>query len=144
MDGLTLKVKPKWFRSFLKSMFICVHLRFISLSSNRSNPNSRRARYASVDKTAHSLLMKSIFRIALILLFLGPLRLHGEAPAVVDNKTMHRKILMGYQGWCQTCKSTKGVSKMTMPYAAKLLVQEMLSMNVLVRLKLEDEFPHPK
>ena len=52
--------------------------------------------------------------------------------------------LMGYQGWCQTCKSTRGVTKMTMPYAAKLLVQEMLSMNVLVRLKLEDEFPHGK
>ncbi|KAI9647456.1 DNA-directed RNA polymerase III complex subunit Rpc2 [Ciborinia camelliae] len=50
--------------------------------------------------------------------------------------------LMGYSGWCQTCKSSKGVSTMTMPYAAKLLVQEMLSMNVLVRLKLEDEFPH--
>ncbi|KAH6670765.1 DNA-directed rna polymeras-like protein III subunit [Halenospora varia] len=52
--------------------------------------------------------------------------------------------LMGYQGWCQTCKSTRGVSRMTMPYAAKLLVQELLSMNVLVRLKLGDEFPHPK
>lgn len=51
--------------------------------------------------------------------------------------------MMGYQGWCQTCKSTLGVQKMVMPYAAKLLVQEMLSMNVLVRLKLEDEFPHP-
>ncbi|KAH8674772.1 putative DNA-directed RNA polymerase III subunit RPC2 [Tricladium varicosporioides] len=51
--------------------------------------------------------------------------------------------LMGYQGWCQTCKSTRGVSRMTMPYAAKLLVQELLSMNVLVRLKLDDEFPHP-
>ncbi|PMD56370.1 beta and beta-prime subunits of DNA dependent RNA-polymerase [Hyaloscypha bicolor E] len=52
--------------------------------------------------------------------------------------------LMGYQGWCQTCKSTRGVTRMTMPYAAKLLVQELLSMNVLVRLKLEDEFPHPR
>ena len=51
--------------------------------------------------------------------------------------------LMGYQGWCQTCKSSRGVTRMTMPYAAKLLVQEMLSMNVLVRLKLKDEFPHP-
>lgn len=49
--------------------------------------------------------------------------------------------LMGYRGWCQTCKSTRHVSRMTMPYAAKLLVQELLSMNVLVRLKLEDEFP---
>lgn len=52
--------------------------------------------------------------------------------------------LMGYHGWCQTCKSTKHVSRMTMPYAAKLLVQELLSMNVLVRLKLEDEFPAPE
>jgi DNA-directed RNA polymerase III subunit RPC2 len=51
--------------------------------------------------------------------------------------------LMGYHGWCQTCKSTRGVTTMTMPYAAKLLVQELLSMNVLVRLKLEDEFPAP-
>ncbi len=49
--------------------------------------------------------------------------------------------LMGYQGWCQTCKSSKGVVRMTMPYAAKLLIQELLSMNVLARLKLEDEFP---
>jgi DNA-directed RNA polymerase III subunit RPC2 len=52
--------------------------------------------------------------------------------------------MMGFQGWCQTCKSTAGVTRMTMPYAAKLLVQELLSMNVLVRLRLEDEFPHPK
>lgn len=48
---------------------------------------------------------------------------------------------MGYQGWCQTCKSTKGVVKMTIPYAAKLLIQELLSMNVMARLTLEDEFP---
>lgn len=52
--------------------------------------------------------------------------------------------LMGYQGWCQTCQSTRGVSKMTMPYAAKLLVQELLSMNVLVRMGLEDEFKAPR
>ncbi|KAI9782210.1 MAG: DNA-directed RNA polymerase III core subunit ret1 [Geoglossum umbratile] len=49
--------------------------------------------------------------------------------------------MMGYQGWCQTCKSTKAVVRMTIPYAAKLLIQELLSMNVLARLKLEDEFP---
>jgi DNA-directed RNA polymerase III subunit RPC2 len=50
--------------------------------------------------------------------------------------------LMGYQGWCHTCKSSMGVARMMIPYAAKLLVQELLSMNVLVRLKLEDQFPH--
>ncbi|KAI4228383.1 MAG: hypothetical protein L6R36_001666 [Xanthoria steineri] len=49
--------------------------------------------------------------------------------------------LMGYQGYCQTCKKTEGMTKMTIPYAAKLLIQELLSMNVMARLKLEDEFP---
>ncbi|KFA61168.1 hypothetical protein S40285_02206 [Stachybotrys chlorohalonatus IBT 40285] len=52
--------------------------------------------------------------------------------------------LFGYRGYCHTCKSTRDVTKMTMPYAAKLLVQELISMNVGVRLQLEDEFPHPK
>ncbi|KEZ43820.1 DNA-directed RNA polymerase III subunit RPC2 [Scedosporium apiospermum] len=52
--------------------------------------------------------------------------------------------LFGYKGYCHTCRSTASVTKMTMPYAAKLLVQELISMNVGVRLKLEDEFPHPK
>ncbi|KAI9823339.1 MAG: DNA-directed RNA polymerase III core subunit ret1 [Thelocarpon impressellum] len=49
--------------------------------------------------------------------------------------------MMGYQNWCQTCKSSKAMAKMTIPYAAKLLIQELLSMNVMARLKLEDEFP---
>ncbi|KAK2071912.1 hypothetical protein P8C59_006297 [Phyllachora maydis] len=52
--------------------------------------------------------------------------------------------LFGYKGYCQTCKSTRDVTQMTMPYAAKLLVQELISMNVGVRLQLEDEFPHPR
>ena len=52
--------------------------------------------------------------------------------------------LFGYKGYCGTCRSTRGVAKMTMPYAAKLLVQELISMNVGVRLQLEDEFPHPR
>ncbi|KAL2004858.1 hypothetical protein VTN00DRAFT_3131 [Thermoascus crustaceus] len=48
---------------------------------------------------------------------------------------------MGYLNWCQRCKSSRGVVKMTIPYAAKLLIQELFSMNVTARLKLEDEFP---
>ena len=48
---------------------------------------------------------------------------------------------MGYSGWCQRCKSSVGVVSMTIPYAAKLLVQELFSMNVSARLELEDEFP---
>ncbi|KAL8944970.1 MAG: hypothetical protein Q9216_000131 [Gyalolechia sp. 2 TL-2023] len=49
--------------------------------------------------------------------------------------------LMGYQGYCQSCKKTEGMTRMTIPYAAKLLIQELLSMNVMARLTLEDEFP---
>lgn len=49
--------------------------------------------------------------------------------------------MMGYQNWCQTCESSRGVVRMTMPYAAKLLIQELTSMNVKAALKLEDEFP---
>lgn len=52
--------------------------------------------------------------------------------------------LFGYKGYCHTCKSTREVTKMQMPYAAKLLVQELISMNVGVRLQLGDEFPHPR
>lgn len=48
--------------------------------------------------------------------------------------------MMGYHGWCQTCKSSKGVVTMTIPYAAKLLIQELLSMNIKASLKLEDEY----
>ena len=49
--------------------------------------------------------------------------------------------MMGYSGYCQSCKKTEGMTKMTIPYAAKLLVQELLSMNVVARVGLEDEFP---
>ncbi|KAH3672838.1 hypothetical protein WICMUC_004060 [Wickerhamomyces mucosus] len=48
--------------------------------------------------------------------------------------------LMGYNGWCTTCKSGEHVVKMTIPYAAKLLFQELLSMNIAPKLKLGDVF----
>ena len=49
--------------------------------------------------------------------------------------------MMGYSGYCQSCKKTEGMTKMTIPYAAKLLIQELLSMNVVARVGLEDDFP---
>ncbi|KAH9843446.1 DNA-directed RNA polymerase III subunit RPC2 [Teratosphaeria destructans] len=49
--------------------------------------------------------------------------------------------MMGYNNWCQSCQSSRGVVKMTMPYAAKLLIQELMSMNVKAGLVLGDEFP---
>ena len=49
--------------------------------------------------------------------------------------------MMGYSGYCQSCKKTEKVVKMTIPYAAKLLIQELISMNVAARFTLDDEFP---
>ncbi|AMD19615.1 HCL536Cp [Eremothecium sinecaudum] len=48
--------------------------------------------------------------------------------------------LMGYSGWCTSCKTAENVIKITIPYAAKLLFQELLSMSIAPRLKLEDVF----
>ena len=33
--------------------------------------------------------------------------------------------LMGYNGWCTYCKSSKKMATLTIPYAAKLLFQEV-------------------
>lgn len=44
--------------------------------------------------------------------------------------------LMGYSGWCHYCKSSKHVSSLKMPYACKLLFQELQSMNIVPRLAL--------
>ena len=49
--------------------------------------------------------------------------------------------LLGFQGWCQSCKKSEGVSQVKIPYAAKLLMQELSSMGVVVRVGLEDEYP---
>jgi DNA-directed RNA polymerase III subunit RPC2 len=48
---------------------------------------------------------------------------------------------MGYSGYCKLCESEKAVRRITMPYAAKLLIQELGSMNVKVTIGLQDEFP---
>jgi DNA-directed RNA polymerase III subunit RPC2 len=48
--------------------------------------------------------------------------------------------LMGYNGWCTSCQTTEKVVKMTIPYAAKLLFQELMAMNIAPRLRLGDVF----
>lgn len=45
---------------------------------------------------------------------------------------------MGYNGYCPCCKSSKKVVKLTIPYACKLLFQELMAMNIAPRLVLED------
>ncbi|KAI8870494.1 DNA-directed RNA polymerase III 130 kDa polypeptide [Ramicandelaber brevisporus] len=46
--------------------------------------------------------------------------------------------LIAYQGWCRRCRSGKGVVSIRIPYAAKLLFQELTSMNITPKLILED------
>jgi DNA-directed RNA polymerase III subunit RPC2 len=46
--------------------------------------------------------------------------------------------LLGYAGWCNRCKSSGRVSKIKIPYACKLLFQELQSMNIVPRLTLQD------
>ncbi|CAI4229131.1 unnamed protein product [Auanema sp. JU1783] len=44
--------------------------------------------------------------------------------------------LMGYKGWCQKCRSSKSLAHIKMPYACKLLFQELQSMNIVPKLDL--------
>ncbi|KAJ1958477.1 DNA-directed RNA polymerase III complex subunit Rpc2 [Linderina pennispora] len=45
---------------------------------------------------------------------------------------------IGYKGWCQVCRSSKTMTPIKIPYACKLLFQELQSMNILPRLVMED------
>ena len=42
--------------------------------------------------------------------------------------------LIGQEGWCKCCKSGQHMIKIRMPYAAKLMSQELASMGILMRI----------
>jgi len=47
--------------------------------------------------------------------------------------------LLGRAGWCSACSSNKWLSQIEIPYACKLLFQELQAMNIVPRLKLMDK-----
>lgn len=46
--------------------------------------------------------------------------------------------LLAYSGWCHSCQSSAAVSSIEIPYACKLLFQELQSMNIVPRLTLKN------
>lgn len=46
--------------------------------------------------------------------------------------------MLGYEGWCQYCKSEEKVVSIRIPYACKLLFQELQAMNIVPRLTLKE------
>lgn len=45
--------------------------------------------------------------------------------------------LLGYSGWCHFCQSSYDISSLKIPYACKLLFQELTSMNIVPRLTMK-------
>ncbi|KAL3171997.1 hypothetical protein MRX96_043674 [Rhipicephalus microplus] len=45
--------------------------------------------------------------------------------------------LLAYSHWCHYCRSSRNISTLRIPYACKLLFQELLSMNIFPRLELK-------
>lgn len=68
------------------------------------------------------------------MLLLERLMISSDAFAV---DVCNRCGLLGYSGWCHTCKSSAQVSSLKIPYACKLLFQELQCMNIVPRLTLK-------
>nr|ALK02064.1 RNA polymerase III second largest subunit [Wickerhamiella domercqiae] len=48
--------------------------------------------------------------------------------------------LVGITEWCHVCESAEHLETMKLPYAAKLLFQELMAMNIAPRLELKEQF----
>ena len=46
--------------------------------------------------------------------------------------------LLGSNGWCQYCRSSDSMTVLRMPYACKLLFQELTAMNIVPRVRVKD------
>ncbi|CAG0885785.1 unnamed protein product [Cyprideis torosa] len=68
------------------------------------------------------------------LLLLERLMISSDA---FDAEVCNQCGLLGYSGWCHNCRSSSHISRLRIPYACKLLFQELQSMNIIPRLRLE-------
>jgi DNA-directed RNA polymerase III subunit RPC2 len=57
---------------------------------------------------------------------------------VFETHVCNKCGLLGFKDWCQNCKSAGDISPLQMPYACKLLFQELQSMNIVPRLTLKN------
>lgn len=59
---------------------------------------------------------------------------------VFDVEVCSKCGLLGACDWCNICESSEYLETMKLPYAAKLLFQELMAMNIAPRLELSDYF----
>lgn len=62
----------------------------------------------------------------------------GYSTAPVPDADMSARFSQADVPWCQNCRSDEHMARIRIPYACKLLFQELQSMNVTPRLKLQD------
>lgn len=84
-------------------------------------PSSRKPHTLRVDRLE---LTTSLIGYGATQLLLERLMISSDA---FETQVCEQCGMLGYNQWCPMCKTGKGIVKLTIPYAAKLLIQEVSS-----------------